>query len=45
MGAAMLDLAWAALGLLIATLLFLGFTAWVHDGYAMLGTWIAGNKH
>jgi hypothetical protein len=44
MGAAMLDLAWSALGFLIATLLFLGLTAWVHDGYAMLGTWRAGHK-
>lgn len=40
----MLDLAWAALALLITTLLFLGVTTWVHDGYTILGIWRAGHK-
>jgi hypothetical protein len=40
----MLELAWAALGLWIAAVLFFGFIAWLHDGYVMLETWRAGHR-
>jgi hypothetical protein len=32
----MLDLVWAALGLLIVTLFVFGLTGWLHDCYAVL---------
>src|SRR5712692_4315540 len=43
-GSAMLELAWTALGLWIAALLFFGLVAWLRDGYLMLETWRAGHR-
>jgi hypothetical protein len=34
----MLDLVWAAFGLLIVTLFVVGLTGWLHDCYAVLAT-------
>jgi hypothetical protein len=43
-GAAMFEWAWAALGLLIVTLLFFGLVALLHDAYGKLETWRAGHR-
>jgi hypothetical protein len=40
----MIELAWAALGVLIAALLFFGLVASLHDGYVLLETWRAGHR-
>jgi hypothetical protein len=41
----MLEWAWAALALLIVTVLVSGLTACLHDGYAMLESWRTGQRH
>jgi hypothetical protein len=40
----MFEWAWAALGLLIVTLLFFGLVALLHDAYVKLETWRAGHR-
>jgi len=40
----MIELAWAALSLCIAAVLFLGFIAWIRDGYVMLAAWRAEHR-
>jgi hypothetical protein len=40
----MLELAWTALGLWIAAVLFFGLVASIRDGYVMLGAWRAGHR-
>jgi len=40
----MIELAWAALSLCIAAVLFFGFIAWIRDSYMMLSGWRAGHR-
>jgi hypothetical protein len=41
----MFEWAWAALGLLIVTVLFFGLVALLHDAYVKLETLRAGHRH